>query len=138
MIQWFLYVQVAVAIATGLFCLGMGFGGRKPNDYTLGATALVLCSGLRFLQSPRVRPIDAAWLSTLAGRFSHLFTLDNHYLDGGQGERICSALVAQPPRQMPRVHRLGLRDIPVCGTNAEVLRAHGLDAASIARVAAEW
>lgn len=41
MIQWFLYAQVAVAIAAGLFCLGMGFGGRKPNDYTLGATALV-------------------------------------------------------------------------------------------------
>jgi hypothetical protein len=36
-----MYAQVAVAIAAGLFCLGMGFGGRKPNDYTLGATALV-------------------------------------------------------------------------------------------------
>jgi hypothetical protein len=40
-IPWFEYVLIAVAIAAGLFCLGMGFGGRKPNDYTLGATALV-------------------------------------------------------------------------------------------------
>jgi hypothetical protein len=29
---------------------------------------------------------------------------------------------------------LGVTDVPVCGTNDEVLAAHGLDAASIARV----
>jgi hypothetical protein len=32
---------------------------------------------------------------------------------------------------------LGLTDVPVCGSNAEVLAHHGLDAASIARVVAE-
>lgn len=41
MIPWFEYVQIAIAIAAGLFCVGMGLGGRKPNDYTLGAVALV-------------------------------------------------------------------------------------------------
>ena len=32
---------------------------------------------------------------------------------------------------------LGLTDVPVCGSNAEVLAHHGLDATSIARVVAE-
>jgi hypothetical protein len=40
-IAWFEYVQVAVAVVAGLFCLVLGLAGRKPNDYTLGATALV-------------------------------------------------------------------------------------------------
>ena len=41
MIAWFEYLQVAVAVAAGLFCLVLGFAGRKPSDFTLGATALV-------------------------------------------------------------------------------------------------
>jgi transketolase len=30
------------------------------------------------------------------------------------------------------VHKLGVESVPACGTNDEVLRAHGLDAASLA------
>ena len=41
MIPWFEYLHVGVAVAAGLFCIVMGLAGRKPNDFTLGATALV-------------------------------------------------------------------------------------------------
>ncbi|MEF2978169.1 hypothetical protein [Subtercola sp. YIM 133946] len=41
MIVWFSYVQIAVALVAGVFCLVSGFAGRKPNDFSLGATALV-------------------------------------------------------------------------------------------------
>jgi hypothetical protein len=41
MIEWFVYAQIAVAVLAGVFCLIVGFSGRTPNDYTLGATALV-------------------------------------------------------------------------------------------------
>lgn len=41
MIEWFLYAQVGVAVLAGLFCLALGLAGRVPNDYTLGAAALV-------------------------------------------------------------------------------------------------
>ncbi|QNE46472.1 hypothetical protein F1C58_05820 [Glaciihabitans sp. INWT7] len=41
MIEWFTWVQVWIAIAAGLFCLALGLLGRQPNDYSLGATALV-------------------------------------------------------------------------------------------------
>ncbi len=41
MIEWLQWVQVAVAVLAGLFCVGMGLAGRAPNDYTLGATAVV-------------------------------------------------------------------------------------------------
>ncbi|QEE61705.1 hypothetical protein FVA74_09050 [Salinibacterium sp. dk2585] len=42
MVEWFTVVQVAVAVAAGLFCLVAGLMGRLPNDFTLGATAVVL------------------------------------------------------------------------------------------------
>ncbi|MBC7590100.1 MAG: hypothetical protein H7226_03515 [Salinibacterium sp.] len=41
MIEWFEFVQIGVATVAGLLCLVLGVAGRKPNDYTLGATALV-------------------------------------------------------------------------------------------------
>ena len=41
MIAWFQYVEIAVAVAAGLFALVLGFAGRRPSDFTLGATALV-------------------------------------------------------------------------------------------------
>lgn len=41
MIEWFTTAQVGVAVVAGLLCLVLGLVGRKPNDYTLGATALV-------------------------------------------------------------------------------------------------
>ena len=41
MIEWFSWLQAGVAVAVGLFCLLMGFLGKKPNDFTLGALGLV-------------------------------------------------------------------------------------------------
>jgi hypothetical protein len=40
-IQWFQFAQVGIAVVAGLFCLVAGLAGRRPNDYTLGAAALV-------------------------------------------------------------------------------------------------
>lgn len=41
MIEWFTTAQVFVALAAGLLCLGFGFAGKRPNDLTMGAIALV-------------------------------------------------------------------------------------------------
>lgn len=41
MIEWFTVVQVVVALAAGLLAIVLGLAGRKPNDLTMGATALV-------------------------------------------------------------------------------------------------
>ena len=41
MIEWFTWVQVAVAVLAGLFCLVLGLAGRSPDDYSLGAALLV-------------------------------------------------------------------------------------------------
>ena len=41
MIEWFTWVQVAVAVVAGIVCFALGFAGRVPNDLTNGALALV-------------------------------------------------------------------------------------------------
>lgn len=41
MIEWFTWVQLAVAVAAGLLCIGMGLAGRVPSDLAIGALAVV-------------------------------------------------------------------------------------------------
>jgi len=41
MIEWFTWLQVVIALAAGLACVVLGLAGRRPNDITLGAAALV-------------------------------------------------------------------------------------------------
>ncbi|MGX5695171.1 hypothetical protein ACWKWP_03135 [Agromyces soli] len=41
MIEWFTWVQLAVAVLAGLTCLVLGFAGKQPGDLAVGALALV-------------------------------------------------------------------------------------------------
>lgn len=80
---------------------------------------------------PWLNRIDTDWLAQTLRGHRWLFTLDNHYLSGGQGERI-AACIAEFGVAGLKVRRFGVAAIPECGLNQEVLRAHGLDAESLA------
>ena len=41
MIEWFSWLQLAIAVPAGLLCVVLGLLGRKPTDLTMGATLLV-------------------------------------------------------------------------------------------------
>ena len=41
MIDWFVWVQVIVALLAGLLCVGVALAGRAPNDLTVFVLALV-------------------------------------------------------------------------------------------------
>lgn len=41
MIEWFTWVQVAVAVSAGVLCIALGLARQVPNDYSLGAVLLV-------------------------------------------------------------------------------------------------
>jgi transketolase len=81
---------------------------------------------------PWLNIIDDDWVRSTLGRFSRVVTLDNHYVTLGQGVMVAAALARNGVRA--EVISLGITDVPVCGSNAEVLAHHGLDAAGIARV----
>jgi hypothetical protein len=41
MIDWFQWLQVAVAVGAGVLCVVTGLTGRAPSDLTIGATLVV-------------------------------------------------------------------------------------------------
>lgn len=91
---------------------------------------------LRLINLPWLNRVDAAWLREEVRGCRWLFTLDDHYVAGGQGQLIAAELAGLALMQPPQIHHFGVREIPQCGQHDEVLRAHGLDAVSLAEVIA--
>lgn len=79
--------------------------------------------GVRLVNQPWLNYIDSEWLAAVIGS-RRVFTLDDHYIEGGMGAMLAAqvAVLGGAP-----VLRLGVSDIPACGSNDEVLRYHGLD-----------
>jgi len=123
---------------------GRGTVLRAGDDGTFVCTGPVLVSqawracelleadGVRFglVALPWLRDIDGTWLAGVAP--GTIVCLDNHVIPGGQGEAVLGALADAVPEATARTRLIGVDRVPECGTNDEVLRAHGLDAASLA------
>ena len=86
---------------------------------------------------PWLNLVDGDWLAAEIANVPRVFTLDDHYVSGGQGELIAATLAERGRVPVGGVTRLGVRSIPACGQNDEVLRAHRLDAESLAADLAE-
>lgn len=86
--------------------------------------------GVTVFNLPWLNRIDKQWLVDALGGFKMIVTLDDHYVDLGQGVAI-KAAVAQNFKVLPQLLSFGLDRVPECGQNKEVLEFHGLDAKSI-------
>ena len=91
---------------------------------------------LSVVNLPWLNRVDDTWLRRTLGDRRHVFTLDNHYVHGGQGQLIAARIAGLGLDPGPQVYNLGVTDIPVCGTNPEALAAHELDSASLVRTVA--
>jgi transketolase len=101
--------------------------GYGPVLLTQAHQALdTLGMSIKLVNLPWLNRVDRAWLAETLGEARWLFTLDNHYRAGGQGEMLCAA-VAELGRAL-RVRRFAVESIPLSGQNDEILKAHGLDA----------
>jgi transketolase len=110
----------------------IGYGPLLMTNAWHAADTLA-AAGLRaaVINLPWLNRIDDAWVAGTLARFPAVITLDNHYVTLGQGVMIGAALARTGVRA--ELRSIGLTDVPVCGSNAEVLAHHGLDAASIAQ-----
>jgi transketolase len=88
--------------------------------------------GLKVVNLPWLNTVDADWLAETVGSHDAVFTLDDHYLTGGQGDMVLSQLSQLALESHPKARKLGVDRIPECGSNDDVLHAHGLDAEGIA------
>ena len=90
---------------------------------------------VRVINLPWLNYFDEEWLSEAVDGVGRIFTIDNHLVAGGQGERVAAKLAAKGCRAP--VICLGVTELPACGTEQEVLRYHRLDADSLVEILAE-
>jgi transketolase len=117
----------------------IGYGPVMLPQAWLAAELLNKRSGLdvTVVNLPWLNRVDANWLrKTLDGKRA-LFTIDNHFVKGGQGRMVAAALAGLALDRPVLVQSFGVADFPACGQNDEVLRAHGLDAESLAAAMAQ-
>ena len=85
----------------------------------------------RLINLPWLNRVDPVWLEETIGERRAILLLDNHYVRGGQGDMLAAAVAELGLDPVASVARLGVTELPECGTNDEVLAHHGLDVASL-------
>lgn len=130
------------------YCLQQGCGVelRAGSDVVLVAYGPVMLSAAcaasemlahvhgvsaRVINLPWLNVVEASWLASAIAGVRLIVSIDNHYVIGGQGDRL-AATIATMTGAAPML-QIGLHDIPHSGTNAEVLAALNLDAPGIVR-----
>ena len=110
----------AVVFGYGPWLLSNAWHAAEDLQRTTGAN---LC----IVNLPWLNRIDARWLQQTIGQSRTVITLDNHYVHGGQGEMLGAAIAELGLSPTARVSRIGVTELPECGTNDEVLAYHRLD-----------
>ena len=82
---------------------------------------------IKLVNLPWLNRLDTQWLRDVIGPIRQIMTLDNHYVHGGQGDMVAAAIAELALSPTSRVTRLGVTELPQCGTNDEVLHHHKLD-----------
>lgn len=86
--------------------------------------------GLKVVNLPWLNYVDSSWLASEVADYKTVFSVDNHYRQGGQGDRIGDALHTighDHASPLPTFYRISLDEIPECGTNSEILSRHKFD-----------
>jgi transketolase len=125
------------------FTVGGSRTVRDGDDVTIVAAGITLHEALeaadtlaaedisaRVVDCYSVKPIDAETLRALG---TPIVTVEDHWPEGGLGEAVLSAVADLD--ELPRVLKLGVRDLPHSGKPAELLNAAGIDAEHIAEAA---
>lgn len=87
--------------------------------------------GLRVVNMPWLNYVDPVWLTKAIEGCAAVLVVDNHVPHGAMGDTVIKALAKLEKRI--RVDQHGVIGVPQGGQNDEVLRAHGLDAASLVK-----
>ena len=84
------------------------------------------------LNFPWLNNFNKEWILENISNYNLVVTIDNHYLDGGFGEKFSSVL--NELNINSKFLKIGLNEIPVSGQPAEVLNYHDLDEKGIYRL----
>ena len=113
-----------VVIGYGPWLLSNAWHAAEELQRDFGVTT-------RLINLPWLNRVDPVWLREAIGDCRVVRLLDNHYVRGGQGEILAAAVAELGLDPVASVMRVGVTELPECGTNDEVLAYHGLDVASL-------
>jgi transketolase len=85
---------------------------------------------IKVINLPWLNCLDFEWLSRELGQIVNIISMDNHYLIGGQGDRI-SELFSSHKFSGKKLHRIALQTVPNSGSNAECLLKYKMDSNGI-------
>ncbi len=119
-----------VDLTDGADAVVFGYGPVMLTEAVRAARSLAQRGiGVKVINLPWLNRVDDAWLNETVDGYKILVTLDNHYIEGGQGMFLRGRLTGFKGS----VVTIGVEDtVAKCGGNDEVLRAHGMDAKTIA------
>jgi len=80
--------------------------------------------------------IDTEWFESNVKSFNSIATIDNHYFEGGLGQKLNSVIAQQNIKA--KVVNFAVNDIPKSGQPSEVLAHHGLDVDSLYNMIKVW
>lgn len=122
-----------VVVRDGTDAIAIGYGPWLLSNAWHAAEALAESHGvnLRVVNLPWLNRIDADWLREVIDGCRWVFSLDNHYVHGGQGQMVLSKL-AEMGLEGIHAGQIGLTEIPECGGTADIQKFHHLDSESLA------
>lgn len=86
----------------------------------------------KVISFPWANRFDREWfIEHFEGNSGPLIVLENHYVDGGFGEKLSRFLISNRLAEKRSKKFIGITKLPACGTNTEVLQAHNLDFRSL-------
>ena len=134
-----LRMGIGHTLVQGQDAIVIGYGPVLLGEACKAAKILAEDNGIsvKVINLPWLNRVDDDWLADAVAGPEYVFTLDNHYIAGGQGELVAARLAVLGTKAPSTVVHLGLTDVPACGRNQEVLEFHGLDARGIAAVIAD-
>lgn len=121
-----------VVLAEGNDVILIAYGPVMLNSALRAASMVTDTTRLsvKVINLPWLNVVSPSWMERTVRNCKHIFSIDNHYVIGGQGDAIGRTLAALGT-SIPYIC-IGLHEVPPSGTNAQVLERVGLDAASIA------
>ncbi|HAU1685164.1 TPA: transketolase [Legionella pneumophila] len=87
---------------------------------------------VKIINLPWLNYVDSRWLKDVLESCKLVFCLDNHYIIGGQGCMISREIASWGADIVVKI--VGIKDIPPCGTNWQVLSAISLTDRDIVEV----
>jgi transketolase len=85
---------------------------------------------VRVIDAYSIEPIDAATLATALRETGFLVTVEDHWIEGGLGDAVLSAIASQGTLS-GRVHKIGVTEMPMSGSAQELRDWAGISAAKI-------